>query len=88
MKAILVIDKLENCSKCPCHNGEWGYCQADKKERQIHHEDFPSWCPLKPFPQKAEIKSTDSDGMKHYKQGINDTISRINGTLIQSFCED
>jgi len=34
----------EHCYDCPCHNGESGYCQANKENRYCM--DRPSWCPL------------------------------------------
>ena len=35
------------CWDCPCVNGEYGYCQADKEERQIEDpNERPSWCPI------------------------------------------
>ena len=34
----------EHCYDCPCHNGESGYCQADKENR--YSVDRPFWCPL------------------------------------------
>ena len=34
----------EHCYDCPCHNGEGGYCQADKEHRYCI--DRPLWCPL------------------------------------------
>lgn len=34
----------EHCYDCPCHNGESGYCQADKGHRYCI--DRPLWCPL------------------------------------------
>ena len=35
----------EHCYECPCHDGESGYCQADKEQR---YSDYyrPFWCPL------------------------------------------
>ena len=34
----------EYCYDCPCHNGESGYCQADKGRRYSDYRPF--WCPL------------------------------------------
>jgi hypothetical protein len=34
----------EHCYDCPCHNGESGYCQADKGHRYSDYRPF--WCPL------------------------------------------
>lgn len=46
MIVITTIDTLPNyCYECPCHDGESGYCQADKGRR--YSEYRPYWCPLK-----------------------------------------
>lgn len=34
----------EHCYDCPCHDGESGYCQADKGHRYSDYRPF--WCPL------------------------------------------
>lgn len=34
----------EHCFECPCHDGESGYCQADKEHRYSDYRPF--WCPL------------------------------------------
>ena len=47
---MIVITNMESlpeyCYECPCHDGESGYCQADK-ERRYSLEYRPFWCPLK-----------------------------------------
>ena len=46
MIAITTIDALPfDCCECPCHDGESGYCRADKGRR--YSEYRPYWCPLK-----------------------------------------
>lgn len=46
MIVITSMDYLpEHCYECPCHDGESGYCQADKEWR--YSEYRPYWCPLK-----------------------------------------
>jgi len=46
MIVITTIDALPNhCYECPCHDGESGYCQADKERRYSDYR--PYWCPLK-----------------------------------------
>lgn len=47
MKAILVIDKPENCDECGVKCD--GYTAKQHAERGITR---PYWCPLKPLPQK------------------------------------
>ena len=47
---MVVITSMESlpdhCYECPCHDGEHGYCNADKEERYCS-EYRPYWCPLK-----------------------------------------
>lgn len=50
---ITTMNKLpEHCYECPCHDGESGYCQADKEQRFSDYR--PYWCPLK---QSTKIKA-------------------------------
>ncbi len=49
MKAILVID-TDNCWDCPLERD--AKCQYSHKK--IPKKNIPSWCPLKPMPQKKE----------------------------------
>lgn len=45
MIVITTMDSLpEHCHECPCHDGESGYCQADKERRYSDYRPF--WCPL------------------------------------------
>lgn len=48
MSEFVVRMEMPNwCWDCPCVNGEYGYCQADKEERQIEDPNGrPSWCPI------------------------------------------
>ena len=39
-----MTDIPEHCYDCPCHDGESGYCQADKEHRYSDYRPF--WCPL------------------------------------------
>lgn len=56
MKAILVIDTPNNCSECPCCNGN--ECGNEHKGYVDGHLEWnsgrPSWCQLKPMPEKIE----------------------------------
>ena len=94
MKAILVIDKIPtNCGECPCClkiERHLAWCQSKKARLTDEHIDkrLPTWCPLIPMPQYEAYRSDDSKSMKHYKQGINDTIAKLNGELMQNFCEE
>ena len=46
-ECVVRMEMPKCCSDCPCVNGEYGYCQADKEERQIEDPNGrPSWCPI------------------------------------------
>lgn len=69
MIIITSIDALpDHCHECPCHDGESGYCQADKERRYSDYR--PYWCPLK------EIH----DGQERKQMGMND-VGRILDSL-------
>lgn len=63
---------------CPLFNREKWKCQYRINTKT---ED----CPLRPLPERKKFYENDIDYMKHYKQGVNDTIDRIEGTLMQTF---
>ena len=47
MSVVVRMEMPKWCLDCPCVNGEYGYCQADKEERQIEDpNERPSWCPI------------------------------------------
>lgn len=47
MSVVVRMEMPKGCLDCPCVNGEYGYCQADKEERQIEDPGGrPSWCPI------------------------------------------
>ena len=64
MKAILVIDMPNNCEECKIiylqGHGESICDSVDWSKR-------PSWCPLRPLPQKRKT-SVDTD---LFEQGVN-----------------
>ena len=80
MKAILVIDLPKNCAECKLMFlqgiGE-GICNA------VDWEERPSWCPLKPMPEKKERESWGDNEYAIYnnlhKMGWNDCIDYILG---------
>lgn len=64
MIVITAIDALPDyCYECPCHNGESGYCQADKAHRYSEYRPF--WCPLKEqdYVKPVTGSATDWDGV-------------------------
>lgn len=44
----------EHCYECPCHDGESGYCQADKEHRYSDYRPF--WCPLEEVNDQQELQ--------------------------------
>lgn len=70
MIVITTIDTLpDHCYECPCHDGESGYCQADKERR--YSEYRPYWCPLKEI-VTAWNKRTDSKEQREEKDTAHD----------------
>ena len=78
MKAILVIEMPENCNVCDLSNEVHG-----NHENCLNHDFFitdkdfyvrPSWCPLKPLPQKKEIDKTLEFG--GYENCIQEALAR------------
>ena len=83
MKLMLVIDKHENCSDCPC-NYDYFYCQAFQKRIPNFEKDIiPDWCPLRPLPRKEEMPKRGDDDFndfcRGYSMGFNDCIDEILG---------
>lgn len=54
---MIVITSMESlpdhCYECPCHDGESGYCQADKERKYSDYR--PCWCPLKGIEQPSTV---------------------------------
>lgn len=60
MKAVLVIDTPKDCGDCPCLHDELWMCQADTEyHRGAEYSGRPSWCPLRPLPEKKPISYHD-----------------------------
>ena len=58
MKEILVIDKPEYCDDCPILFEN--YCGKTLMKLELDYDETcnylrPSWCPLRPLPQKIEV---------------------------------
>ena len=56
MKAILVIDEMPiKCEDCPLHyRKRQDIYRCEMTHKNIRLNSKPSWCPLKPLPQKKE----------------------------------
>ena len=57
MKAILVIDMPSNCDECKCNLR--GRCVPMDNNTPIE-KGKPSWCPLRPMPEKFTKKGWDT----------------------------
>lgn len=81
MKSVLVIDKSNDCGCCPCSGEEFGMCQAVNNEKECDYYNIPSWCPLKPLPEKRHYSDelADEKGNDMYMQGWNDCLDEITG---------
>ncbi|MBR2653992.1 MAG: hypothetical protein IKD59_05485 [Lachnospiraceae bacterium] len=69
MKAILVIDMPKNCAECKLMYlqgiGE-GICNA------VDWDERPTWCPLRPLPQKKEVEVNDIEDIMRTEYSIED----------------
>ena len=75
MKAILVIDKAESCTGCMLgiYNKKW-FCLATNKDIDVcDRYSIPTWCPLKPMPEKQEYAVLSPS----YRRGWNDCIEEL-----------
>lgn len=64
MKAILVIGMPKSCEDCELHGRDMDgvYCEVcSEKEYVKHYKLKPSWCPLKPMPERKEAR-LNADG--------------------------
>jgi len=63
MKAILVIDEMPiRCEDCPLHyrkRQEIYRCEMTHKNIRLNSK--PSWCPLKPMPEKKYLPQPSRD---------------------------
>ena len=50
---ILIINKPNECSECPCFY-DYLRCQAEE-DAKVYGEKRPYNCPLKPIPQKKDV---------------------------------
>lgn len=80
-KAILVIDMPESCDKCQLmfRHEEERCCMPEGRNS---FSKKPSWCPLKPVPEKYDIeeekkKPHDRDYTWEFEGGYNACIDEI-----------
>lgn len=75
MKAILILDMPKSCGECPIYNGsEMLCCGCKVRAKEIN--TIPSWCFLKPLPQKILDRY---EAPQDYRDGWNDCIDEILG---------
>lgn len=61
VKAVLVINMPTSCEDCPCYDQEVGTCRAsDTWKTNIRNN-----CPLKPLPEKMEVKVEKIEDIMH-----------------------
>ena len=83
-KAVLVMDMPYSCfifnflycnAECNMES-----CQAMEVPRlvDLEKEDKPDWCPLRPVPDKKDMKYMD-DKSEYFRQGWNACIDAIGG---------
>lgn len=84
MKAVIVVDMPNKCAECELHDKDMLgiYCTVCSEKDYIKlYKGIPSWCPLKPIPQKKEVvfsKVLDyQDG--NYAEGYNACLDEILG---------
>ena len=77
MKAILVIDMPEECYGCPCSSeGGWNICNITGDD--IAEDGRMYNCPLKPMPEKKEVKPEFNNDMDlSYINGWNTCLEEI-----------
>jgi len=81
MKAILVIDMPKNCDECPIRfSGEPNEWCWYLKHGLDDIKAKPSWCPLKPMPNKKEENDDPHFswlGIDWWSVGWNDCLEEI-----------
>ena len=70
-KSIVVINTPKNCNRCPFKQSPFSFCLGEyEKEKR---------CPLKPLPQKKEVKMPNYVNDYEYERGWNECIDEILG---------
>lgn len=84
-KAVIVIDMPEHCDDCP-FRVLWAkyHCVVNSKfcgDEQGFYSSLtkPSWCPLRPLPEKWEIQPYNSQSRIDWKIGYNNCLDDIQG---------
>lgn len=82
-KAILIIDMPESCKECDfCYYSDERVPSCQLKLQAIVMESVqakPSWCPLKPMPEKSLTGLSDYYQWGDWEDGYNQCIDEILG---------
>lgn len=76
-KAIFVMDIPESCSMCPLEKSM--KCCTDEAPTEQYTKEKPSWCPLKPMPEKREQHPFPKGYEEGWDNGWNACIDAICG---------
>lgn len=86
-KAILVVDMPSKCESCPCSTineeigGEMVFTCDALPNKEITETNMtkrkPSWCPLKPMPQKKSHTYDDVDTEYGIVEGWNECLEEL-----------
>lgn len=81
-KAVLVMEMPKKCAKCCCFDRLNKECLAERRNLNLGNifEIKPSWCPLKPLPQKQKL-TFHEPGQDAITMGWNACIEEIEGNL-------
>ena len=83
MKAILVINMPTTCLDCPvCTISDWDgeyECGVSHKSTEEYFDKIPSWCPLKPLPDKQKVKAGSGGYTRGFTAGFNSFRFKITG---------
>ena len=81
MKVILVFDKPNYCYECPCYYEDKDKCEV-RNQRAIADIGIPSWCPLRPLPERKDEGSVLKPlpfEVYMYRYGFNECLDEIVG---------
>ena len=75
-KSILIIDTPNSCADCSLKRGLFCGENGNSLYEYIHYDeslnDKPSWCPLKPLPEKKEVEVNKIEDIMHTEYSIED----------------
>ena len=80
MKSVLVIDTPTTCTDCPCYDYIHGVCANTHKDCELRKQAKPSWCPLRPLPnRKEDLHYPCNEYLQAINEGWNACIDVITG---------